>query len=214
MQELALPFSKDQFFDVFAAYNSAMWPAQIAAYALASLALAVMWLWPKRARVVVFGALAVMWGWTGVAYQMLFFAEINSIAVGFGVLFVVQAALLLFYGLQPSTLLFSRAARGCLLGLVLIAYPTLIYPLIGLWNGHTYPAAPVFGVTPCPLVIFTFGALLCLQHGAPWALLAIPTLWSVVGGSAAFLLGVPQDWALPLAAAVAMAANVSLRRIA
>jgi hypothetical protein len=30
----------------------------------------------------------------------------------------------------------------------------------------------------------------------PRRLLAIPLLWSLIGGSAAFLLGVPQDWLL------------------
>jgi hypothetical protein len=30
----------------------------------------------------------------------------------------------------------------------------------------------------------------------PWWLLVIPFAWSLIGGSAAFLLGVPQDWAL------------------
>jgi hypothetical protein len=43
----------------------------------------------------------------------------------------------------------------------------------------------MFGVTPCPVTIFTFGLLL-------------------VGGSAAVLLQVPQDWLLLVSGCVAL----------
>jgi hypothetical protein len=46
------------------------------------------------------------------------------------------------------------------------------------------------------MTIFTFGVLLLASPPVPWWLLAIPALWAVVGGSAAVLLAVPQDWML------------------
>jgi hypothetical protein len=88
------------------------------------------------------------------------------------------------------------------LGLGLCAYSLLLYPLIGLWFGHVYPAAPVFGVTPCPVTVFTFGTLLLRGGRAPWVVVAVPLAWSLVGGSAAVLLNVVQDWALPVSAAI------------
>jgi hypothetical protein len=45
------------------------------------------------------------------------------------------------------------------------------------------------------VTIFTFGLLLIARR-PPWPLLIVPVLWSLVGGSAAFLLRVPQDWLL------------------
>jgi hypothetical protein len=68
------------------------------------------------------------------------------------------------------------------------AYALLAYPAIGLWLGHAYPALPLFGVTPCPVTIFTFGCLLFSNTPVPWSVFAIPVLWSLIGGSAAFLL--------------------------
>jgi Family of unknown function (DUF6064) len=54
----------------------------------------------------------------------------------------------------------------------------------------------MFGVTPCPVTIFTFGMLLAtVPPISPW-LLVIPFVWSLIGGSAAILLHVPQDWFL------------------
>jgi hypothetical protein len=71
----------------------------------------------------------------------------------------------------------------------------IVYPLLGLYAGHGYPRVPMFGITPCPLVLFTFGTLLLASRVPGW-LLFVPAAWSLVGGSAAFLLGVPQDWPL------------------
>jgi hypothetical protein len=60
-----------------------------------------------------------------------------------------------------------RTDPAGLLGLALIAYALVVYPLIGLWFGHSLGELPAFGVTPCPLVLFTFGILLLAQR-VPW----------------------------------------------
>ena len=52
---------------------------------------------------------------------------------------------------------------------------------------------PAFGLTPCPVALFTTGCLLLTTHDVPRRLLVIPLLWSLIGGSAAVLLGMPQD---------------------
>jgi hypothetical protein len=70
--------------------------------------------------------------------------------------------------------------------------------LIGFGTGHRYPGMPMFGITPCPVTIFTFGLLLLTTPQVSRWLLPIPFIWSLIGGSAAFLLGVPQDWPLLL----------------
>ncbi|WP_270937796.1 DUF6064 family protein, partial [Falsiroseomonas oryzae] len=145
--------------------------------------------------------LAALWAWTGVAYHWVFFAAINPAARIAGVLFVVQAALLLWLGTWRGAIGFGRPRRAAdmIVGLVLIGYAALLYPLLGRWAGHVWPAAPSFGVTPCPLTMVSFGLLLLARGRVPPALLAVPVLWSLVGGSAAVLLEVPQDWMLPVA---------------
>jgi hypothetical protein len=71
--------------------------------------------------------------------------------------------------------------------------------------GHFYSAAPMFGVTHCPVTIFTLGLLL-MTRTRPSSLMIVPVLWSLIGGTVAFLLQVPQDWLLlvsgPLATAL------------
>jgi hypothetical protein len=189
-----LPFSYEQFTELFVAYNHTIWPAQAGAYALAVvMGVALV----KGASRVVGAGLALMWLWTGVAYHWLHFTSINQAAWAFGALFVAQGVMLLAMSVASPRLRFGKG-EGALgvLGWVFIGYATLVYPLLGWWTGHSYPQMPMFGVTPCPVTIFTFGLLLLAQPTVPRWVLAVPFAWSLIGGSAAFLLRMPQDWFL------------------
>ena len=191
-----LPFTHQQFLDVFAAYNAAVWPAQALAYFLGLAACTAVALRPRAASRLATGVLAVGWLWTGLAYHLFQFSRINPAAVVFGFLFIGQGVLLVAAA-RERTLRF-RAARGwrAWSGWALIVYAMGLYPLVGLAAGGSYPELPMFGITPCPLVLFTFGVLLLADGRVPWALLVVPGAWSIIGGSAAFLLGMPQDWPL------------------
>lgn len=193
-----LPFTTAQFFALFATYNTAIWPAQLVAYALGIVALVSAprgGTWPAR---IVAAVLAAMWLWTGVAYHLLHFTAINPAAWLFGAAFLVQGTAFLAVAARGRGLAFALGGGGSrrVFGLVLIAYAAVLYPLLGRVAGHPWAEIPAFGVTPCPMTIFTFGMLLLAFAPVPWWLLVIPALWAVVGGSAAVLLAVPQDWVL------------------
>lgn len=199
-----LPFTREEFFGVFAAYNAATWPAAIIAYPLALIALLLTWRESPQAARASATVLALMWAWVGLVYQGLYFASINPIASAFAVAFLLQAGLFAYHawtrhGLEHGPR--SRLRTG--VGGTMIVYALLLYPLIGLVTGERYPAMPLFGVAPCPLLIFTFGLMLWAAC-ARWWLWIIPLLWAVIGGSAAVLLSVPQDWALPVSALLAL----------
>jgi hypothetical protein len=137
-----------------------------------------------------------MWAWTGIAYHSMHFSAINRAALIFGALFVVEAGLLFCatqLGGGPRFERTSGTSKG--LGWLLVFYAMLLYPLVGWWRGHPYPGMPMFGITPCPVTLFTVGVLL-LATTAPWWLLVIPFAWSLIGASAALLLAMPQDWPL------------------
>lgn len=206
-----LPFTHDQFLAVFAAYNRAIWPAQLVAYLLgAGMVVAIA----RRARPAgVFAAfgLAAMWAWTGVAYQALRFTRINPAAWGFAALFLVQAAVFAWAGRHGRLAFGPVGALRAWTGWGLIAYALVLYPAAGIAFGGSYPALPLFGVTPCPVTLFTLG-ILSLAERAPARLLVIPTAWALVGGSAAFLLQVVQDWVL-LASALAVIPIAMARRV-
>ncbi|MBZ0228905.1 MAG: DUF6064 family protein [Bauldia sp.] len=200
-----LPFTREQFLDVFVAYNDAIWPAQVAAYLLGIVAVALVFRPTRGSDRIVAGILAAMWLWTGIAYHGVFFATINKPAYAFGALFVVQGAFLLYAGVVRDQVRFGfDAGPAAWVGTVFVAYAAVLYPLIGMAAGHAYPAMPVFGVTPCPVTIFTFGLLLLTKQPLSRWLLVVPFIWSLIGGSAAILLGVAQDWLLLVSGLVAV----------
>lgn len=193
-----LPFTHAQFLDLFAAYNRAIWPAQIVAVLMGLLAIRPLIFRHRRYDATALVLLALMWLWTGIVYFWLWFTRLSPAGYLFGLIFVAGAITLS---------LNARHARltlpGGLAGVgasALLAYSTILYPLVGLAFGHPAAAIPAFGVTPCPLTLFTFAILFCAGdvRRIVWV---PPLLWSAIGGSAAFLLGIPQDWPLILAGA-------------
>ncbi len=194
---VVLPFTQDQFRAVFVSYNTAIWPIQIGAYLLGGIALALLFGKSHGADRAIAGILAAMWLWTGLAYHALFFHPINQAAYLFAALFIFQGGYLIYAGVYHDQIRFSPG-RGLATwaGCLFIIYAAILYPLIGLSTGHVYPEIPMFGVTPCPVTIFTFGLLLLTAPPVSGWLLVIPSVWSLIGGSAAILLHVPQDWLL------------------
>ena len=192
-----LPFTPEQFLGVFVNYNHAIWPIQIAAYVLGAFSIASIFRRTRAADRVITGILAAMWLWTGVAYHALSFSAINSAAYIFAALFIIQGCYLVYAGVYRDQIRFGlRPILATGVGISLVAYAAIAYPLIGLAIGHRYPEMPMFGVTPCPVTIFTFGMLLLTVHPVPSWLFVVPFVWSLIGGSAAVLLNVPQDWLL------------------
>lgn len=94
-----------------------------------------------------------------------------------------------------------------------MAHPNFVsvfVTLIGYFAGHQYPRTPIFGVAPCPTTIFTFGILLAAER-LHWYLYLIPLLWAFIGTSAAFVLGVREDFGLAAAAIVFVSFKFSRR---
>ena len=194
-----LPFSKQEFFEVFARYNDAIWPAQLVLYAVAVLILALL-LRRERLRLI-FALLAALWVWMGVVYHLLFFSAINPAGRLFGIAFMAQAVLLLSLGRPAPVEEATPVARSA--GKVLIAYGFFGYPLIGYLIGQRYPEVVTLGL-PCPTTIFTIGVLLVALRRPPVWLLAIPIAWALIGTFAATNLGMPQDYGLAIAGLVAV----------
>lgn len=200
-----LPFTPDQFLSVFVTYNNAIWPIEIGAYLLGGIAVALLFRKPPSGDRVIAGVLAAMWLWTAIAYHALFFADINKAAYFFAALFVIQGGYLFYEGCYRGRIQFTVGSGPLAwLGLAFAAYAAILYPLIGMMTGHPYPAMPMFGVTPCPVTIFTFGMLLATVPPLSRWLLVIPFVWSLIGGSAAILLHVPQDWFLLVSGLIAV----------
>ena len=193
------PFTSEQFFGVFAAYNGSIsWGS----FLVFGAAVALVWLSlrPTRrsSRVVPLG-LATLWLWTGISFHLVLFTAVSPAAYLFAALFVVQALLFIRAGIK-SSLDFAHSSRSARAGgALLMAYALVFYPAIGIALGERYPALPLFAA-PCPLTIFTFGVLFWTAGRMPILLVAVPVIWSVIGSFAIAEFGVLQDVAMPVAA--------------
>lgn len=193
---MSIPFSIEQFLNVFRHYNQGVWPAQILLYILAIGIVFFTFRKSTLSSTIVSGGLVILWFWTGFVYHILHFSGINKPAYIFGALFIIQALLFFYAGIMRRRLSFRYSTYGYpVVGLVFILYALVFYPLLSSFLGHMYPRTPTFGV-PCPTTIFTFGLLFWTDRRVPKYLLVIPLLWSVVGLSAAVDLGMYEDFGL------------------
>ena len=196
--KLQLPFTAEQFFEVFRDYNTAVWPAQVLLHVLAIVALGAVFIVRSRSSQLIAAILAALWLWMALAYHLAFFATINPLAFGFGTLSLIAAAAFTWHGVVHQRLHFRwnrslpTIAGGCIAAFSLVGYPILAS------LSHPYPELPTFGL-PCPTTLFTLGLLGLLAPPYPRIPLLAPVAWCFVGSQAAFLLGVTADYALIVA---------------
>ena len=199
-----IPFTIDQFFQIIREYNTSIFPMQIVLniLALTSIILAI-----KRrnySNKFISITLGFFWFWMGIVYHFIFFTKINPAAFVFALFFVLQGIIFIYYGAIKNRLSFGfRKDWIGMIGLLFIIYALLIYPILGILFGHTYPDNPTFGL-PCPTTIFTFGVLLWTIKRVPFYFVIVPFLWSIIGLSAAINLRVYEDFGLIVAGVIGL----------
>jgi len=195
-----MPFTRADFLDVFAAYNSAFWPIALGLWLITAFAVAGWALDRRGSERWLRTALSANWLWAGVVYHGMFFTRINPAAWLFAAAFVFEGLVLL----RPARRRAAHATsplthRRSALALAFFAYG-LAYPAIVSAEGFSYPYAPTFGV-PCPTAILTIGFLAATDSRSV-AESTVPIAWALVATSAAWLFGVYADLALPAGAGV------------
>lgn len=166
---MPLPFTREQFFDLFTAYNASLWPAVVVLWVASALACARLMSLRRSHDRWIGALLAVHWAWSAIAYHVAFFTRINPAAWLFAVFFLVQAALFVWSGLIRGDLSFGSSRTGWTpIAWCLMVY-ALLYPAIAAVEHGSLVRIPTFGL-PCPTTIFTAGALLLAspRRGGLW----------------------------------------------
>jgi hypothetical protein len=169
-----VPFTANEFLDVFAAYNQAVWPLAAILWLLTILVCGTLVLGTSIRGPLLGFLLAGHWLWAGLVYHAWFFTAINPAAWLFAALFVAQALLFIAFKSSARQAVDGVGSTRWVVSSLLIVY-SLVYPL-GVWaDGFAYPRMPTFGV-PCPPVLLTIVVLLATSR--PSALLSvIPVGW-------------------------------------
>ena len=185
---------------MFELYHREIWPAQIAAIALAVALVVVLRrddAWRSRA---IAALLAAVWLWVGVMFHVRRYSSINWAANYFGALFVVQAGLLTWIGVvrgRPIVRGAREASSPHVWWLVLAA--VIAPPLLSRIAGRSLGQLDAFALTPDATAIGTIAALTLAPFGARRVLLLAPLAWCLIGGATLWAMGSPEAWMLIVA---------------
>ena len=200
---IRLPFTAQEFFSVFERYNEAIFPMQFLILLLGVTGIILIHSRSPIKRKSIAVLLGFLWLWTGSVYHIGFFSAINKAAYVFGGLFILQGLFILYEAYVRNKLTFGF--RGHLidfLGYFFILFGLVVYPAISFAFEKSLARTITLGL-PCPSTILTFGFLMLAERNLPKYLLIIPSLWAVIGLSAALNFGVYQDLMMIVAALLA-----------
>lgn len=170
-------------YGMFATYNQAIWPMHIVTYALGILSIILAIKKTKYSDRIISTVLCFLWFWSGIAFGIIFFSRINSIWYRLGFILILQSILFFMYGFgfHPPLSFKFRKEPYSFLGIMMILYALVFYPIVGYLTGHNYPGYPIFGTAPFPVCIFTFGILLITDGRVTPPVLIIPLFWAIGG---------------------------------
>lgn len=201
---MKLPFTTEQFFNVIEEYNVTIFPVQWIILGLGVFCLFLLHSSSPARNKLIGTFIGALWIWTGLVYHLIFFTAINKAAYVFGGIFIFQGLLILFNTFQKSRLNFNfeQKTRGYI-GYFFVLYGLIIYPIVSYFVEGSLERTILIGL-PCPSTIVTFGLFILTSKAFPKYLLIIPTLWAIVGLSAAINIGVVQDVMIMISALTAV----------
>lgn len=194
-------------------FNNQIWPAQLFAYAVGAAAVGLVFAhFPKR-NLVITGLVSLFW-FGEMIWVLILVNSLDPITLsiaGFLIVAFLAQAILMLVSAAKGRIHFGFSGRAqSWVGLVFVGYAMIGYPIATWLLGHPFPRGPVFGVAPCPIVIFTLGMLLLTDSHLPKHLVILPTVLGVIAGLNGLMLGVRED--LPLFVAVPLGAWLIWRR--
>ena len=205
-------FSSRAYFRLFELYNAAIWPAQIAVFALGVAVLERSRRGGAATGRWIAAFLAGCWIWVAFAFHAKRYATLNTAAPVFAWIFVLEAALFLWIGVVRGRPAFGRPVTGAeWTGLALYVLALALMPFAAVLSGRGLRAAEIFGLAPDPTAVGTLGLLLMAKSRPRWPLLIVPIVWCVVTGAVLSVLKTPDFWLAPLAGAIALGAAIASR---
>lgn len=191
-------FTIDDLLLVFERFNLAIWPLQIISYILGLLAVIFAIKQTKYSIIVVSAILSFYWLWAGIVFCLIYWAPSYIYAYGFSFLCIIQGLLFLMSAIKPKLSDCPRTNLYFTVGIIVVIYAMVVYPVFGYLLGHIYPKFLPLGLVPCPTTIFTFGLFLLLNKKFPRYYLIVPFIVAIASLLAIYK-GVYEDIGLFLA---------------
>ena len=183
------PTSRNLFL-IFERGNTTIWPMQLVCY-VSAVAMVGLALWHgRRASQLICLLAAAVFAWVGIVY----FGVVDNgmhLAWVWTATFILEAILFLVAGIVRRDLVFDpRWNLSGVLGAVIMSIGIVFFPLVEVLSGYPLHSLTVFGLAPCPTVIFFFGLLLWARPPAPKYLLLLPLAWALTSAPGDLTLGI------------------------
>jgi hypothetical protein len=176
-----LLFSPRTYYRMLERYNAAVWPAQVLTSALGLGILILLRRPSARHGRIIAGILALLWVWVAWAFLLSRYADINWAMTYVAPLFVLEALLLVWWGVIGGKLSFAVEPQArSRAGAALFMFALLLYPGLATISGRPWRQAEVFGIAPDPTAFATVGLLLLASSRVRWALLPVPLIWCAI----------------------------------
>ncbi len=198
-----MPFTTEQFFEIIAKYNSAMFPAQIILLLLGAASIALLHSKMEMRNRLIGLFLGVLWLWAGAAYHLACFTIINKAAWGFGVLFIIQGLMFTIASFKGGLEFEFKNQASDWVAYFFLLFGLVVYPVLLYFIEGSLDYTIVLGL-PCPSTIFTFGMLMMVKPRMKKYLIIIPVIWMAIGTTAAFNFGVYPDYMLAVSGLTAL----------
>ena len=177
----------ETFFDLLGTYNEMYLSVIILTYVLAIISLLMAFRKNDYSNRLISLTLTILWFWVGLVFGILVFGSVPTVMAGiefpgtwylYGGTFAIHGLILLYFGVVKDTVSYTWKpdSRHCL-GLLLILFALVVYPIIGILIGRVFPEYPLFGIAPGPVTAFTIGLLLWSDTRPSHPLVIIPIFW-------------------------------------
>jgi len=169
-------FSQAAYYRQFEFYNQAIWPLHIVAIIFALIIFYTLWKKPFWAGRGVALLLVVSWIWVAWAFLYQRFYQIHVVADWYALGFILQAGLIVWYGLIKKRFTqLSESRLGVKIGTGILFVALVFYPFIAFIVGRSWTQFELFALSPDPTVLATLAIL--LLYKASVALYVIPVIW-------------------------------------
>lgn len=209
-----LLFSPRTYYRLFELHNRAWWPAHLAFLGTGVSILVLLRRATPWSATAIMVLLSICWAFVAWAFHLERYARINWAARYFGAAFVIQALLMIQYGIGRRRPLLAWPRTG--VGRVAIGVTTFalfVEPLIGLLVRRAWTQLEIFGIAPDPTAIATLGVLAMTAPRAPRYLLVVPVAWCAISGVTLWAMGQPDALVAPSVGLVGVAAAARARAI-
>ncbi len=204
-----LMFSRETYYRLFERFNQALWPWQLVLLVVGLGMVALARRRDPTSRLGTVAAVALCWALVAWLFHWERFREIHLAAGFFAAAFVLEAVLLLVWGVRRAHTP-PGADRLDPVGVWIMLFGMMVQPLIGPLLGRPWSSLEWFGAAPDPTISVTLGLLLAAR--GRWPLWCIPVFYALVSGATLWTMKSPEAWLPPLVALICIGRSLTRHR--